>query len=179
MVDYCINPKEGDMPPRNQSRKRLDKRQKEFVNELNMGEFIGHFSLEWVGPESFKYHPDSDDPFRYIRNLGGGKTKVIQPEAMITDGGSIPVAAQIFTGRTPWEYGPAYLIHDWEFYRHDTDQGFRKTFKQVNLTLAESIWTLMNRGYLKYKKPKKNYKNVHVIYSGVMSPVARAIWDEK
>ena len=106
-------------------------------------------------------------------------SEIIQPGPMTTDGGSIPIAAQIITGRTPWEYGPAYMIHDWEFHRHDVDSGFRKSFKQVNLTLAEAIWTLMNTGYLNYKKPRKNYRNVHTIYSGVMSPIARAIWNEK
>jgi hypothetical protein len=167
------------MPPRNQHRKRIEKRQKEFVEDLNMGEFAGHFMLEWTGPESFNYHPDATDPFRYIRKKSNGKSEIIQPGPMITDGGSIPLIAQIVTGRTPWEYGPAYLIHDWEFYRHDTDTGFRKSFNQVNLTLAEAIWTLMNNGYLKYRKPVKNYKNVHTIYSGVMSPIGRAIWDDK
>lgn len=167
------------MPPSNQSRKRIEKRQKQFVEGLNVGEFAGHFSLEWIGPELFNYRPDPDDPFRYIRNKGGGKTEIIQPGPMKTDGGSIPIIAQAISGRTPWEYGPAYLIHDWEFYRHDTDPAFRKSFNQVNLTLAEAIWTLMNKGYLKHRKPRANFKNVHTIYSGVMSPVGRAIWDEK
>lgn len=167
------------MPPRNQSKKRFEKRQKEFVEGLNLGEFAGHFSLEWTGPESFNYYPNPDDPFRYIRNIGNEKSEIIQPGPMTTDGGSIPLLAQVVTGRTPWEYGPAYMIHDWEFYRHDFDSSFRKSFKQVNLTLAEAIWTLMNKGYLRYKRPKKNYKNVHIIYSGVMSPIARSIWNDE
>ncbi len=144
-----------------------------------MGEFTGRFSLEWCGPESFNYSPDPTDPFRYIRNTGAGKSEIIQPGPMTTNGGSIPAIAQAITGRTSWEYGPAYIIHDWEFYRHDIDPGFRKSFNQVNLTLAEAIWTLMNKGYLKTEKPKADSANVHTIYSGVMSPIARAIWDQK
>ena len=167
------------MPPSNQQMKRIQQRQKAFVEGLNMGEFAGRFSLEWSGPDSFQYHPDPTDPFRYIRNKGSGKTEIIQPGPMATDGGSIPIIAQVMTGRTPWEYGPAYMIHDWEFYRHDVDPSFKKTFNQVNLTLAEAIWTLMNNGYLNYKKPKKSYSNVHTIYSGVMSPIGHAIWDDK
>ncbi len=167
------------MPAGNQARRRAEQRHKKFVDELNMGEFRGHFSLEWIGPELFNYHPDPNDPFQYIRNKGNNKKEVIQPGPMTTDGGSIPVIAQFFTGRTPWEYGPAFMIHDWEFHRHDVDPGFRKSFKQVNLTLAEAIWTLMNNGYLKYKKPKKDFRHVYTIYSGVMSPIAKDIWDEK
>lgn len=167
------------MPSADQQRKRLQKLQQDFVEELNIGEFSGRFMLEWGGPESFIYHPDANDPFRYTRNLGGGKTEVIEPGPMKTDGGSIPIVAQVLTGRTPWEYGPAYLIHDWEFYRHDVDESFRKSFKQVNLTLAEAIWTLMNKGYLNNRKPKKDYRNVYTIYAGVSSFVGRAIWDAK
>lgn len=167
------------MPPSNQSQKRIEKRQKEFVEGLNLGEFQGRFTLEWIGPESFNYLPDPVDPFRYVRTKANGRTEVIQPEAMTTDGGSVPIIAQAITGRTPWEFGPAYMIHDWEFHRHDTDDSFRKSFKEVNLTLAEAIWTLMNKGYLNYKKPKKNYRHVHAVYSGVMSPIGKVIWDEK
>jgi hypothetical protein len=166
------------MPPADQAQKRIAALQQDFVNNLNLGEFVGHFTLEWTGPDSFNYRPDPADPFHYVRNLGDGKTEIIQPDAMTTDGGSIPLVGQFFAG-TPWEYGPAYMLHDWEFHRHDVDPAFKKSFKEVNLTLAEAIWTLMNKGYLKYKKPKKSYKNVYTIYSGVMSPVGKAIWDAK
>lgn len=165
------------MPSMDQQRKRLKKLQKDFVEDLKIGEFTGKFRLEWNGPETFKYHPDEADPFRYVRNLGNNKKEVIEPGPMVTNGGSIPLVAQVLTGRTPWEYGPAYLIHDWEFHRHHVDSSFKKSFKQVNLTLAESIWTLMNKGYLNYKKPMKNFQNVHTVYTGVSSPVGRAIWN--
>jgi hypothetical protein len=155
---------------------RLSKEREKFVKKLKIGEFKGHFQLEWIGPDNFNYHPDPNDPFRYIRNLGKGKTEVIQPESIETDGGSIPVIAQLITGRTPWEYAPAYLIHDWEFHCHDDDPNFKKSFKEVNLTLAEAIWTLMNEGYLNYVKPVLNAQNVHLIYTGVSSPVGKRIW---
>lgn len=165
------------MPRPNQSAARHKRTQEKFVKDLLKGKFEGHFRLEWTGPESFTYHPDPDDPFRYTRFKANGKKEIIQPEKMWTDGGSIPIAAQALTGRTPWEYGPAFMIHDWEFHRHDIDPSFKKSFKQANLTLAEAIWTLMNDGYLRYKKPKKSPKNVLTIHAGVCSPIAKAIWD--
>ena len=166
------------MPGRDFHKKRLKQRQKKFVEGLNIGEFTGHFTLTWIGPELFKYVPDPEDPFKYIRNKGPGKRhEIIQPDEMETDGGSIPRLAQLLPGLSPWEYGPAYLIHDWEFYRHDTDPRFRKSFNQVNLTLAEAIWTLMNNGYLRNKKPRKNVTSVHTVYSAVMSPIGKDIWN--
>lgn len=41
------------MPPSNHHIKRIQKRQKEFVEDLNIGQFAGSFSLEWNGPETF------------------------------------------------------------------------------------------------------------------------------
>lgn len=169
------------MPSSDFHRRRLKQREREFVEGLNVGEFAGRFSLQWIGPDLFQYTPDPDDPFRYLRNKGPGKrAEVVQPGSMVTDGGSIPRIpriAQILPGLSPWEYGPAYLIHDWEFYRHDIDPDFRKSFKQVNLTLAEAIWTLMNAGYPGTKRPARNVQTVYTIYSAVSSPIGRQIWD--
>ncbi|WGL17185.1 hypothetical protein PVT68_02525 [Microbulbifer bruguierae] len=165
------------MPSQDFMRQRMERRKKQFVENLNTGEFAGKFSLEWIGPGLFNYVPDPHDPFKYIRNLGNGESEIIEPGSMTTDGGSIPLLAQVLTGLEPWECGPAYIIHDWEFYRHDVDENFTKSFEDVNLTLAESMWTLMTKGYLGYEMPKKNYNDVHNVYFGVMSPVARSIWD--
>jgi len=54
---------------------------------------------------------------------------------------------------------------------------FKKTFNQVNRTLAEAIWTLMNKGYNK-AKAKKDPSNVQNIYAGVMSPIGKHIWNK-
>jgi len=87
------------MPGRDFHKKRLKQRQKKFVEGLNIGEFTGHFTLTWIGPELFKYVPDPEDPFKYIRNKGPGKRhEIIQPDEMETDGGSIPRLAQLLPG---------------------------------------------------------------------------------
>lgn len=167
---------------RNVSRNRVIKIQSDFVKNLKTGRFDGEFTLKWIGPELFLYEPNPSNPFRFIRQLENGDSEIIQPETMETDGGSIPLIAQIATLRTTWEYGPAYIIHDWEFFRHDIDESFKKSFEEVNLTLAEAIWTLMHEGYptgATRAKPVLNEKNVYTIYSGVMSPIAKSIWDEK
>ena len=165
--------------------KRFKKRAKdfldEFVHSLNLGEFQGDFTLKWITPELFSYTPDPADPFRFLRkNSHGNVIETITPLEMKTSGGSIPQLGQLLLGTTPWEYGPAYMIHDWEFEAHDRakDGGpaFDKTFEEVNLSLAEAIWTLMKIGY-KGKKAKVNNTNVQNIYAGVMSPIGRHIWD--
>jgi len=172
------------MPNPELIRRRLQKKVEKFVKGLPMGEFQGKFNLQWIGPNLFQYTPDAHDPFRYLRKNDKGEViETITPKPMDTDGGSIPQIAQLIPGLSPWEYGPAYMIHDWEFEAHDLAQilpdfTFDKSFEEVNLTLAEAIWTLMNKGYLDYPKPAVNVQNVHKIYWGVMSPFGREIWDD-
>jgi len=155
----------------------------EFVGSLNIGEFQGQFSLKWLTPELFHYIPDPNDPFRYLRKNSAGKViETITPLEMDTNGGSIPQIAQVLLGTSAWGYGPAFMIHDWEFAAHYMAQEnpsfkFKKTFNQVNRTLAEAIWTLMNKGYNK-AKAKKDPSNVQNIYAGVMSPIGKHIWNK-
>jgi hypothetical protein len=163
--------------------KKLRAKVDRFIRSLPLGRFEGRFSLEWIAPDLFRYHPDAADPFRYVRmDSHGSVREIIQPQTMETDGGSIPRFAQIIPGLSPWEYGPAYLIHDWEFEAYDRSREepgfvFDKTFEEVNLTLAEAIWTLMKEGYGDCPKPKTCKHNVYTIYRAVMSPIGREIWE--
>ena len=163
--------------------KRARARVDRFIRSLPVGRFEGKFALEWIAPDLFLYKPDTHNPFRYVRmNKQGQELEIIQPCEMETDGGSIPRIVQPIPGLSSWEYGPAYLIHDWEFEaydrsREDVNFTFDKSFEAVNLTLAEAIWTLMKEGYMDFPKPKTNKHNVYTIYKAVMSPIGRAIWE--
>ena len=136
-----------------------------------------------MGPDLFEYTLDPEDPFRCERHDADGNVlEVIIPERMTTDGGSIPRIAQSLPGFSPWEYGPAYLIHDWEFEAHDRAREggppFDKSFEAVNRTLAEGILTLMRHGYRHYERPATSKDRVFSIYNAVNSAIGRAIWDE-
>lgn len=171
------------MPDSRKFRKRAQDFLDDFIHSLNIGEFQGDFSLEWISPEQFQYIPDSNDPFRYLRkDKQGNVIETITPQTMKTSGGSIPQIAQVALGTTAWEYGPAYMIHDWEFLAHDKARDtpsfqFDKSFEEVNLTFAEAIWTLMNIGY-KGEQADRDKAKVQFVYSGVMSPIGRYIWDK-
>ena len=171
------------MPAPDSVQKRFRRRRDRFIDALSTGRFLGHFRLQWIGPDLFAYEPDPADPFRYVRmDRNGNEIEIIQPEAMTTDGGSIPRIAQGLPGYSPWEYGPAYLIHDWEFEAHDRarrgEMDFDKSFEEVNRTLAEGILTLMRHGYLDYAKPAISKDHVFSIYNAVNSAIGRGIWDE-
>ena len=140
-----------------------------FIVQVNAGRFHGSPRLEWVGPDKFRFVPQRTDPFMFERHTG----ELIKPGEMITDGGSIPSMFHTIPGFTPWGYGPAYLIHDWEFEAQRRGMG-KKSFEDVNLTLAEGIKTLMEAG-----KVPRNIPALYAIWTAVSSMVGRAIWDRR
>ncbi len=143
-----------------------------FVKSLSVGEFVGKFRLEWLGPGRWRYWPDHVDPFAFRRASG----QVIIPEDMTTDGGSVPRLFWPLPGLSPWDYGPAFMLHDWEFFAHD--QGMKtQTFEEVNLTLAEAIKTLMVMGF-KGTTVRYNAHALLTIHQAVSSPIGRKIWDD-
>ncbi len=78
------------------------------------GKFWGATCLEWRNQHEFAFHQNSRHPF-YFERANGEK---IIPKSIYTDGGSIPRALWAFRGYSPWEYGPAFIIHDWLFIAH-------------------------------------------------------------
>ena len=81
------------------------------------GPMRGAVFVMWVGEEKFVYVPGPDGKNLAFETTSLGR--VIAPGMMYSDGGSIPRAAQVFRGFSPWGFGPAYIIHDWIFYgRH-------------------------------------------------------------
>jgi len=131
------------------------------------GSFQGKPHLCWVAPNSFEFfQPPGEPPFSFTRHTG----ELIVPGTMTTDGGSIPQLFQGIPGFSSWEFGPAFIVHDWEFQQHD--HGAPKSFEEANLTLAEGIWTLMTQGVT-----RKDKLLMTAIWAAVSSPVGRHIWD--
>ncbi|MEO0794270.1 MAG: hypothetical protein AAFX93_03855 [Verrucomicrobiota bacterium] len=169
------------MPTSRHTRKRIqnriDRRHSEFVEQLNLGEFTGRFGLRWIGPNDFMYHPDAADPLTFHRkDAAGNVIESVTLGAMTTDGASIPRLIWPIPGFSPWDYGPAHLLHDWEFEAHHRGLN-NKSFEDVNLTFAEAMWTLMTNGYLDSEKPKADPEAVYTIYAFVNSAFGRNIWD--
>jgi hypothetical protein len=82
--------------------------------DVQPGKIIGKPSVQWDGPDRFVLRPDKAKPFRFIRHNGD----TIMPQDMRTDSGSIPRMFWSYHGFSPWEYAPAYLIHDWLYESH-------------------------------------------------------------
>ncbi len=137
-----------------------------------LGRFRGWPSLEWRGPRKYFYRPAATDAFAFMPRIESvDPPSAIEPGELVTDAGSIPRVAWSIPGLSPWDYLPAYLVHDWDFEAHHRGIGER-TFEEINLTLAEGIYTLMRTGVA-----HSDWVRIEIIYRAVSSDIGRAIWD--
>ena len=149
------------------------------------GRFKGSLFVMWVGEGGasgdgrFVYVPNPRDPLRLVRATG--TPRVIQPEMIYTDGGSIPRAGQLFRGFSPWGYAPAYMIHDWLFVaRHCLTDGTptqeerriaEMEFIESAQIIAEAIKALIASG-----KVRENDVAPQVIAGAVAGPISYQRW---
>ena len=137
-----------------------------------LGKFYGQTQLEWRSDREFIFHQDLSRPF-YFERANGEK---IIPKSIFTDGGTIPRPLWSFHGYSPWEYGPAFIIHDWLFAAHQCGApGYEKyTVDDAAQIMSECIKTLMET------QPKIVQKNPTIMYRmnlAVKSFVAKRSWN--
>jgi Protein of unknown function (DUF1353) len=134
------------------------------------GTFKGKLDVRWIEPDRFIYVPNTEDPMRFTTS----QNKVIRPDKMYTDGGSIPRLFWSVPGYSPWGYAPAYIIHDWLFEAHHCELSEYKdvSFEDSARDLAEGIKTLMENGIA-----PRDETTLWAIYEAVLSPIAKAAWE--
>jgi hypothetical protein len=139
------------------------------TRSIQIGRFEGKVNLQWKAPNCFLYTPDPDDPLIFYRANG----QKIMPQAMYTDGGSIPRLLWNTPNLSPWDFAPAYLIHDWIFEQHHCfPDNQRFVFKDSAIILAEAVKTMIESGCV-----QSDDRFVKLIYDSVNSSFARKLWD--
>lgn len=135
------------------------------------GQLKGKLVIEWLNQDEFLFLPDPAQPLTFTRS----NSEVIKPDAMYTDGGTIPVALRAVKSYSPWGYAPAFIVHDWLFtVKQCKLPGHEKlTLEDAATVLAEVLKTVMENP--KYGGPNKL---VHYsMYEAVRSPVAKDYWE--
>jgi hypothetical protein len=135
------------------------------------GTLKGKLVVEWMEPDLFLFRRDPKDPLTFTRSDG---TR-IEPQAMLTDGGSIPRPMWVFRNYSPWGYGPAFVIHDWLFHVENCQlAGYDSwTLDGAATVMSEVMKTLMENPKFKYGDQISMYS----MYLAVRSPPARAAWE--
>lgn len=144
------------------------------AKEYPVGKFnnLENIRLRWLIPRIFDFVPKKEEPFSFTRYNG----QTITPRRMFTDGGSVPRLARWVAQLDPWEYTPAYFLHDWIFEMHHCNIVAGKpdvyTFNDATNILMEAIHT-MDYG----KIAPISDMVFHVIKFAVGSAVARSLWN--
>lgn len=141
-----------------------------FYARTATGTFAGKLTVEWIAPNQFIYRPDKDAPLRFTRADG----TVIQPQPMYTDGGSIPRLFWSAPDLGPWDFAPAYIVHDWLFQQHHCrlDDWERFDVDLAAQVLAEGIKTQMQG------EAKAEPAIAYAVYEAVRTPMARRLWEQ-
>jgi len=158
---------------------------------LEPAEFSGSVLVLWVGENDggygdgkFIYVPVPGDELTLQRHNPDATVSQITPGAIYTDGGSIPRAAQVFKGFSPWGYAPAYMVHDWLFVAKKCVTDGTATPDEVpigRMDFIESAEVLGEaiKGLIEAKKVKPNDVAPEMISATVAGPISRRIWFQK
>jgi hypothetical protein len=140
-------------------------------DQTKIGELKGTIRIKWLAQDKFLYEPDPADPLVFKRADG----TVIRPEAMYTDGGSIPQALRAIKAYSPWGYAPAFLVHDWLFAMKQCKRpGYEKlTLEGAADVMAEAMKTLMEKSDFGGVNKLVHYS----MYQGVLSTTAKDYWN--
>jgi len=140
-----------------------------FYEKTPSGKFEGRLDVEWIAPNLFIYRPHPTEPLTYAAADG----KVIRPQLMYTDGGSIPRLFWSTPNMGPWDFAPGFIIHDWLFLQHRCKSGnwHEFSFERSAALLAEALKTQMAES----KKPDPVV--LWAIHEAVESSAAKEEWD--
>lgn len=155
-------------------------------DSVGAGRFKGTVVVAWVddGSESlgdgrFVYIPTD---FTFDTRLSNGNPITLTPGMIYTDGGSIPKAAQLFRGFSPWGYAPAYIVHDWLFVARRCVLDNQATSNEMivkDLEFEDSSWIIASaiKTLISTKRVRPNDVAPRVITGAVGSPVTAARWN--
>jgi hypothetical protein len=149
------------------------------------GTFKGEMAVVWLkgtegsGDGTFIYVPTPGKALTFTRPSGAE----IAPTMIYTDGGSVPPLARAFRGFTPWNYGPAYIVHDWLFRAKQCwadghrDEAYKvvadMSFEDSAAIIAESIKALHDTG-----RVRKDDVSAAAVTAAVTSPFSYKYWTE-
>ena len=137
--------------------------------ETKTGKLKGRLIVQWIDQDEFIVRPDKERPLTFTRY----NNETITPEAMYTDGGSIPRPLWAFRSYSPWGYAPAFIMHDWLFHmKHCQLPGYeRYSVEEAARVLSEVMKTIME------DDQQGNKLALYSTFEAVRSPIASNLWN--
>jgi hypothetical protein len=149
---------------------------------LSGGKLTGELALAWDNGLQFVAYPVEGNELAYALPKGhrlAASLGTIKPELMYTDGGSIPRAFWSFQGLSPWEYGPAFIIHDWIFNQHYCKKdAYPVTLAEANDILLDAMVLLDAQVTARHGKPAHNTAEVRQLIDGAVTNFSASAWNK-
>lgn len=136
------------------------------------GTLSGNLIIEWYGPDKFLVIPDARKPLTFTRANG----EVIRPGMLYTDSSRLPRSLWVTRNYTPWNYTPAFVIHDWIYELHHCRVVGAQRYDPDSAAqvMAEVIRTLMDDPLYGGHNPL----NLYALYRSATAPAARRLWQD-
>lgn len=140
------------------------------ITQAKAGKLEGKLIVQWLEPDKFMFVPDAASPLKFTRSTG----EVIQPQKLVTDGGSVPRAMWVARSYSPWGYAPAFIIHDWlfEMKRCAVPNNPAADYKVAANIMAEVMKTMAAAGVVTLDD-----LTLLSMHAAVSSSVARDYWE--
>jgi Protein of unknown function (DUF1353) len=146
------------------------------------GELSGRLALAWDDGYSFVAYPVKGNELTYRLPKDhrlAGVLGEIRPQIMYTDGGSIPRTFWSFDGLSPWEYGPAFIIHDWIFSRHYCKKkDYPVTLAEANDILLDAMILLDAQVARRHGRRPHNAGQVRRLIDAAVTNFSKSVWDK-
>jgi Protein of unknown function (DUF1353) len=148
---------------------------------ISGGELSGQLALAWDDGYTFVAYPVKGKELTYKFPKGHrleGALGEIRPKLMYTDGGSIPRTFWSFDGLSPWEYGPAFILHDWVFLRHYCDgQKYPVTLEEANDILLDAMILLDKQVAKRHGRRPHNKEDVRTLIDAAVTRFSANAWN--
>jgi hypothetical protein len=148
---------------------------------ISGGELSGKLALAWDDGYRFVAYPVKGSELTYKLPKGHRLADLlgeIKPEIMYTDGGSIPRTFWSFDGLSPWEYGPAFIIHDWIFNRHYCEKdAFPVSLAEANDILLDAMILLDRQVTKRHGQRPHNYEDVRRLIDAAVTSFSSQVWN--
>jgi Protein of unknown function (DUF1353) len=148
---------------------------------ISGGELSGKLALAWDDGYQFVAYPIKGSELTYKLPKGhrlAGLIGEIKPGLMFTDGGSIPRTFWSFDGLSPWEYGPAFILHDWIFSRHYCDKNdYPVRLDEANDILLDAMILLDRQLREKGGKRPHNTEEVRQLIDAAVTKFSKNAWE--
>lgn len=148
---------------------------------ISGGQLRGKLSLAWDDGYRFVAYPVEGSELTYTLPKGhrlAGLLGEIKPQLMFTDGGSIPRSFWSFDGLSPWEYGPAFIIHDWMFNQHYCKkEAYPVSLDEANDILLDSMILLDMQVAERHGRRPHNKEEVRVLIDAAVNKFSQRAWN--